>query len=131
MGLPRSQFGNRWRASGCYLGFQRALGNGSRAASSCGLKVRLWRRAQFCPGQSDFIFADGAWDVCEGGHSLDVMNRWDALTMKIRCRRFGESRPSLRDRTGHPPAVFLLRPVNARYGFAFFDSFANHVSIHT
>jgi len=46
-------------------------------------KVRLWRRAQFCLGQSDFIFADGAWNVCEGDHSLDVMNPWDALTTCI------------------------------------------------
>src|ERR1035441_2971751 len=66
-------------------------------------EVRLWRRAQFCLGQSDFIFAEGARDVCEGDHSLNVMNQWGALTMKIRCRRFGESRPSLRDRTGQPP----------------------------
>ena len=69
---------------------------------SCGIEVRLWRRAQFCLGQSDFILADGAWDVCEGDHSLDVMNPWDALTVKIRCRRFGEPRPSLRDRTARP-----------------------------
>ncbi len=54
------------------------------------LKVRLWRRAQFCLGQSDFIFADGAWDVCEGDHWLDVMNPWDALTMKIRCLAIGK-----------------------------------------
>ena len=73
------------------------------AASSCGLKVRPWRRAQFCLGQSDFIFADGAWDVCEGDHSLDVMNPWDALTTKIRCRRFGEARPLLCDRTAPSP----------------------------
>jgi hypothetical protein len=66
-------------------------------------QVRLWRRAQFCLGQSDFIIADGARDVCEGDHSLNVMNQWGALTMKIRCRRFGESRSSLRDRTGDPP----------------------------
>ncbi len=64
--------------------------------------------AQFCLGQSDFIFADGAWDVCEGDHSLDVMNRRGALTMKIRCRRFGESRPSLRDRTGQPRTILGL-----------------------
>ena len=72
---------------------------------SCGIKVRLWRRAQFCLGQSDFIFADGAWDVCEGDHWLNVMNQWGALTMKIRCRRFGESRPSLSDRAGDPPGA--------------------------
>jgi len=53
---------------------------------SCGIRVRLWRRAQFCLGQSDFIIADGARDVCEGDHSLDVMNQWGALTMKIRGR---------------------------------------------
>ena len=87
--------------------FKERWRNGSRAAASCGLKVRLWRRAQFCLGQSDFIFADGAWDVCEGDHSLDVMNRWDALSMRIRCRRFGESRPSLRDRTGQPRSSTL------------------------
>jgi len=58
--------------------------------------------AQFCLSQSDFIFADGAWDVGDGDHSLDVMNRRGALTMKIRCRRFGESRPSFCDRTGRP-----------------------------
>ena len=61
-------------------------------------QVRLWRRAQFCLGQSDFIIADGARDVCEGDHSLNVMNQWGALTMEIRCRRFGESRPSVASR---------------------------------
>jgi hypothetical protein len=60
--------------SGAIWVFKERWRNGSRAVSSCGLKVRLWRRAQFCLGQSDFIFADGAWDVCEGDHSLDVMN---------------------------------------------------------
>lgn len=66
----------------------RVLSGFSKSAGkwlSCGIKVRLWRRAQFGLSQSDFIFADGAWDVCEGGHWLNVMNRWGALTMKIRC----------------------------------------------
>jgi hypothetical protein len=27
-----------------------------------------------------------------------VMNQWGALTMEIRCRRFGESRPSVASR---------------------------------
>jgi len=52
-------------------------------------QVRLWRRAQFCLSQSNFIFADGARDVCEGDHSLNVMNQWGALTMKIRCLAIG------------------------------------------
>ena len=51
---------------------------------------------------SDFIFADGAWDVCEGDHWLDVMNPWDALTMKIRYRRFGRI-PPLFQETGERP----------------------------
>ena len=32
--------------------------------------------------------------VCAGDHSLDVMNPWIALTMKIRCR--GSENPALR-----------------------------------
>ncbi|MGA8540816.1 MAG: hypothetical protein WB566_15035, partial [Terriglobales bacterium] len=36
--------------------------------------VRLWRGAQFRLGQFDFIFADSAWDVCDGDPWLDVMN---------------------------------------------------------
>jgi len=71
---------------------------------SRGIEVRLWRRAQFYLGQSDFIFADGAWDVCDGDHWLDVMSPWDALTMKIRSRRFGESRPCFR-KLGNVPSV--------------------------
>src|SRR5260370_12691708 len=31
-----------------------------------------------------FIFEHGEWDVCEGGHWLDVMNQWEVLKMKIR-----------------------------------------------
>jgi hypothetical protein len=61
-------------------GFSRS----ARKWLSGGIEVRLWRRAQFCLGQSDFIFADGAWDVCDGDHSLNVMNQWRAPTMKIR-----------------------------------------------
>ena len=95
----------RWGTPVCSGFRQRGLARGvSLDASGCQramkMEIRLWRRGQFCLGQSDFIFADGAWDVCEGGHSLDVMNPWDALMRKIRCWRFGESRrPSLRDRT--------------------------------
>jgi hypothetical protein len=46
---------------------------------SCLIEARLWRRAQFCLGQSDFIIGDGARDVCEGDHSLNVMNQWERL----------------------------------------------------
>jgi len=31
-----------------------------------------------------FIFGHGEWDVCDGGHWLDVMNEWHVLKMKIR-----------------------------------------------
>jgi hypothetical protein len=31
-----------------------------------------------------FIFAHGEWDVCEGGHWLDVMNERNGLMMKNR-----------------------------------------------
>jgi len=62
------------------FGFSRSTGK----TLSCGIEVRLWRRAEFCLGQSDFIFADGAWDVCEGDHSLNVMNQWEGLKRKIR-----------------------------------------------
>src|ERR1017187_440274 len=88
-------------------------------------EVRLWRRAQFCLGQSDFIIREGARDVCEGDHSLNVMNQWGALTMKIRCRRFGESRDSLRGWTGLPRIGSQNpRPVSAKNA----DTRAGHLS---
>jgi hypothetical protein len=48
------------------------------------MEVRLWRRTHFCLGQSGLIFKHGEWDVCEGGHWLDVMNQWEVLKRKIR-----------------------------------------------
>ena len=51
---------------------------------SCGIKVRLWRRAHFCIGRSDSFSGMASGDVCVGDHWLDVMNPWEALTMKIR-----------------------------------------------
>jgi len=55
----------------------------------CGIRVRLWRRAQFCLGQSDFIIAEGAGDVCECDHSLNVMNQGGTIPMKILCLAIG------------------------------------------
>jgi hypothetical protein len=34
-----------------------------------------------------FIFGHGGWDVCDGGHWLDVMKKWDVLKMEIRPRK--------------------------------------------
>jgi hypothetical protein len=61
-----------------------------RQMLSCGIRVRLWRRAEFCLGQSDFIIAEGVRDVCEGDHPLDVMNQWGTITMKIVCLAIGQ-----------------------------------------
>ncbi len=97
MALPRSQFGNRVESFQVLSGFSKSAGKWL----SCGIKVRLWRRAQLCIGRSDSFSGMASGDVCVGDHWLDVMNRWEVLTMKIRCPRFGESRPSLRDRTDH------------------------------
>jgi hypothetical protein len=37
--------------------------------------MRLWRRAHFCLGETEFIFGDCALGVCDGAHSLFVMKK--------------------------------------------------------
>jgi hypothetical protein len=81
---------------------------------SCGIEVRLWRRHTSTLSDQILVSGMASGDVCVGDHSLDVMNRWEVLTMKMRPRPRkaegrGGSRPSLRDRTGHPPQGRLSR----------------------
>jgi hypothetical protein len=63
-------------------GFSKSAGKGL----CCGIKGPSLETAHLCLGQSVFIFGQGAWDVCVGDHSLDVMNRWEVARMKMRHR---------------------------------------------
>jgi hypothetical protein len=57
-------------------------------------EVRLGRRAHPGPGtQVDSMVADGQLEVCDGAYRIFVM------------KKSQRPRPSLRDRTAHPPAV--------------------------
>jgi hypothetical protein len=52
-----------------------------------------------------FIFGHGEWDVCDGAHRLDVMNRWNVLTCSTCCQQSSSRRQSLIHRLHHRPGT--------------------------